>query len=105
MIKPGKSARARRQRSGVPGKLGIVRLWGAAVGKLRNDCFERDQFKCQECGRGVSPHTFEGAQDHADMAHIIGRGAGGSDTLDNVRTLCHECHMIEHTQGRKSASD
>ena len=36
------------------------------------------------------------------MAHVQGKGAGGSDTLDNVRVLCREHHMdFEHNaQGK-----
>lgn len=79
------------------GKLGIVRLEGDDLTALRTQCFVRDKFRCTECGRPVSPYAPEWAYSRAHMAHIIGRGAGGSDTLDNVTTKCQGCHMVaEH---------
>jgi 5-methylcytosine-specific restriction endonuclease McrA len=74
------------------GKLGIIRLSGDDLTALRTDCFVRDKFRCQECLRPVSPLAPEWADSRAHMAHIVGRGAGGSDTLENVRTLCREHH-------------
>ena len=88
------------------GKLGIVRLTGKDLEKLRDDCWERDRGRCQACGDFVyySPR-WDGDTLAFDMAHIKSRGAGGSDTLENVRTLCHKCHMKEHTKGLKDATD
>lgn len=73
-----------------PGHLGIVRLMGDQLASLRADCFLRDNFLCQECGRKVTWKM-------GHMAHIVGRGRGGSDEITNVRTLCGICHMVgEH---------
>lgn len=77
-------------------KIVPVRLYGADKTKLREECFTRDQLLCQECGCKVFPHFPDWHPMKADMAHIIGLGAGGSDTLENVRTLCHRDHMDEH---------
>ena len=79
-------------RSGVPGKLGRIRLKGAALEKLRRDCFVRDKYICVDCGCGVEWSGWNAGH----MAHIVSRGAGGSDTLDNVRTKCFMCHFNEH---------
>lgn len=80
---------------------GKVRLSGAALSRLRIQCFERDQMWCQQCSRmTLWKPRFDGDPQAYDMAHIISRGAGGSDTLDNVRTLCHSCHMAEHNKGK-----
>ena len=76
-------------RSGVPGKTGRIRLKGLALADLRRQCFTRDGWKCVDCVRPVSWAT-------GHMAHIIGRGRGGSDLLENVRTKCAECHHAEH---------
>jgi hypothetical protein len=82
-------------RSGIPGKLGRIRLKGKALERLRRDCFERDGWKCTcGCERGVSWAT-------GHMAHIQSRGAGGSDMLENVRTMTGECHAISHNCGGK----
>jgi 5-methylcytosine-specific restriction endonuclease McrA len=97
MIRPGESARRRRDRSGVPGRLGIVRLYGKDLDALRRDCFDRDESICQQCWTPTSYlPRFDGDPVAYDMAHIQSRGAGGSDTLENVRCLCHSCHMKEH---------
>ncbi len=68
---------------------GRVRLTGKALERLRQECFERDNWTCTcGCGRGA-PLVL-------DMAHIKSRGAGGSDCLSNVKTMTHECHMRAH---------
>ena len=76
-------------RSGVPGKLGRLRLKGKALESLRRRVFERDGWHCRECLVGCS-------WDSGHLAHIISRGAGGSDTEDNTRLLCGDCHHAEH---------
>ena len=45
---------------------------------------------CAVCGRPGEPH------------HLTSRGAGGSDTAENVKPLCHACHMSFHAMGRYS---
>lgn len=82
----------------VTGRLGITRLTGDDLTQLRTDCFVRDKFRCTECGRRVSPFVPEWADNRAHMAHIVGRGAGGSDCLSNVTTKCKDCHSVrEHS--------
>lgn len=81
----------------IVGNLGIVRLTEDDLTQLRNDCFVRDLLRCQECGRRVFKDAPEWADNRAEMGHIVSRGAGGSDTLENVRTLCKACHGVgEH---------
>lgn len=85
----------KRKRSGVPGKLGIVRLYGKDKTTLRRECYVRDNERCVECGRWL---PFDGSiMDRMHMAHIIGIGRGGSDVIGNVRTLCFQDHIVnEH---------
>jgi len=98
MIRPGASARRRRARSGVPGRLGIVRLYGKALEALRRECWLRHNKTCQTCGERVYYQArFDGDPLAYDMAHIVSCGAGGSDTLENIRCKCHQCHMKEHS--------
>jgi 5-methylcytosine-specific restriction endonuclease McrA len=98
MIRPGASARRRRERSGVPGRLGIVRLHGKALEALRRECWLRHNETCQVCGERVYYQArFDGDPLAYDMAHIQSRGAGGSDVISNVRCLCHRDHMLEHS--------
>lgn len=78
-------------RSGVPSKLGIIRLKGPALKALRRARWLLDRKRCTDCGRMVNEQSFE-------LAHMIGRGAGGSDVIENVRTKCgfDGCHHREH---------
>lgn len=83
----------------------VVRLTGPALRQLRADCWCRDHCDCQICGMFTHyAPRYDGDPFAYDMAHIVSRGAGGSDTLDNVRTLCHRCHMAEHNGKLNSGS-
>ena len=64
-----------------------IRLKGKAYKKLQVEVLERDRFMCM-CGKYTEspPH------------HIIPRGRGGSDTADNLITLCDSCHRKAHGQ-------
>jgi 5-methylcytosine-specific restriction endonuclease McrA len=95
---PMKRTRVKKVRS----KPRAGRLKGAALEQLRRDCFERDGYRCQgevlsylfgweKCDRAV---TWESGH----MAHIGAKRRHG-DSLDNVRTLCAECHGLEHAYG------
>ncbi len=47
---------------------------------------ERDGWRCRKCG------ALENVQVH----HKICRSWRGSDSLENLVTLCTYCHMAEH---------
>ena len=52
--------------------------------KKRYKVFERDNFKCQKCGkRGTQAH-------HLNYKNI------GNEKLDDLITLCNKCHKKEH---------
>ena len=53
---------------------------------MATSCFRRDDWKCRHCGNraGLHPH------------HVIYKGAGGADSLDNLLTLCAKCHRDLH---------
>jgi len=88
---------SRRRRNGEPGKLGIVRLYGAKLRQLREDCWNRAQGICERCFSALYYEPrFDGDPIAYDMAHKKSRGAGGSDVLENVECLCHSCHMKAH---------
>lgn len=74
---------------------GVVRLEGATLGLLRLQCLQRDKGRCCECHALVSDDLPEWHPLKYDMAHIRNKRMHG-DTIDNVRTLCHGCHMKEH---------
>ena len=53
---------------------------------MRQKVYERDNYRCRFCNysMGLHPH------------HIKYKSAGGSDTLDNLITLCWICHRAVH---------
>jgi len=81
----------RRQRS----KPRPGRLRGKDLEKLRKDCFKRDRHTCTDCGERVFDGLWEGHPRKAHMAHVVGRGRGGTDVLSNVATKCGTCHMVK----------
>jgi 5-methylcytosine-specific restriction endonuclease McrA len=83
------------------GKLGIVRVTGADMADLRSRRWRLDRGICHTCGIATFYWPrFDGDPQAYDMAHIVSRGAGGSDVIENVRTECHSCHMREHNGGK-----
>ena len=61
--------------------------------RLRFVVFKRDNFICQICGRrcrfgvpGLEPHCH----------HIKPVSLGGSHTLNNLITVCEDCHRRIH---------
>jgi len=58
--------------------------------KLRKKVRERDGHECQFCESEENLHTH----------HIVPKKAGGSDSKENLITVCASCHnTIENTQG------
>jgi 5-methylcytosine-specific restriction endonuclease McrA len=75
-------------------KPGIIRLKGPAMAQLRWRVFCRDGWVCQVCGKICGWDT-------GHLAHIVSRGAGGPDTMENTRLLCAGCHHNSHNSGGK----
>jgi hypothetical protein len=53
--------------------------------RIRKEVLKRDNNKCQKCGEIANI-----------IHHIMPRSLGGSDLLNNLVTLCKQCHMIAH---------
>ena len=92
-------SKTRRARSVVAGKLGIVRLYGDDLAALRRRVYERDKGQCQfveeKGGRCLKALPFDGdVFTRAHMAHIQGKGAGGSDTEANTMIACYFHHIV-----------
>ena len=52
---------------------------------------ERDSWRCQQCGRATQ----------LEVHHIQFRSALGDDDLDNLITLCANCHRMLHIRGKE----
>ena len=75
-------------------KAGVVRLTGKDMTQLRVDMFVRDKSCCVVCGKWCRFDADPLDPRSGHMAHIIPRSRGGSDTLENVRLLCRDDHLI-----------
>jgi 5-methylcytosine-specific restriction endonuclease McrA len=54
--------------------------------QLRKKCFERDNFTCQKC-------KFEDKTGgKLEAHHVFPLFAGGKDEIENLITLCFDCH-------------
>ena len=65
------------------------RLATADYEELRLRILERDGWRCQVCGN----------RQQLDIHHIFPRSRGGTDSQDNLTTLCRTCHGETHGRG------
>lgn len=68
---------------------GLQKLKRHNIKSLKNMIFERDSYTCQMCGKSI----YEGAL--LEIDRIIPFSLGGTNDLDNLQTLCMECHKIK----------
>lgn len=81
---------------------GKVRLSGAALEALRERRYRMDGGRCTWKGCGELLPLYGSIFRRAHLAHILSRGAGGSDTIENTRIRCYWHHIVcEHTKGLK----
>jgi 5-methylcytosine-specific restriction endonuclease McrA len=58
---------------------------------FRAETLERDGNKCTQCGSSRS----------LEVHHIVPIHAGGTNSRENLTTLCHKCHVAIHANERK----
>lgn len=59
--------------------------------KLRDDVLIRDNFKCRCCGK-----DFKNMLPAITVHHIVQVSQGGRDELNNLITVCSNCHLLIH---------
>lgn len=69
-------------------------------------CQKRDNFKCQQCNYTIyfDAHSLERAKDlyqssannNLHVHHKIPLSRGGNNTLENLISLCEDCHEDQH---------
>lgn len=57
--------------------------------RIRILVYKRDNFRCIWCG----------SSSRLELDHRVPWSAGGADTIDNLRTLCHDCNTYRSNQG------
>ena len=60
---------------------------------LKKEVFMRDDYTCQECGARKGDKKTNGEKVRIEVDHIIPVVKGGTDTLDNLQTLCKDCNL------------
>lgn len=65
-----------------------IRLKGISQKQLHSEVLDRDNNCCVVCGKYVP----EGTKAH----HEPPKSHGGQDILENLVTLCYECHFKRH---------
>ena len=64
----------------------------AGMASLRLEVFRRANGRCEVCGRFAKWQGIGGGE----LAHIVARGRGGSDTAENLLWKCRGCHRADH---------
>lgn len=59
---------------------------GKVTNKMRFAIYNRDNYRCQKCGR---------KNVELEVDHIFPIAKGGKTTFDNLQTLCHRCNKLK----------
>lgn len=71
------------------------RLEAKAWKARKEECFLRDGATCVDCGICLVT-----SGEITDIHHVIKRSKGGTDSLENLVTLCRKCHNKRHPEHR-----
>jgi hypothetical protein len=96
MIRRGAPIRYKRKVRKVSWRSGKIREDAVGMTRLRSAAFRRSKGVC-ECGFDLRSHTSQGCTRavtwlDGHLHHVVSRGRGGSDTLDNVLFINSACH-------------
>lgn len=81
---------------------GKIRLSGLKLEALRESAYYRAGGRCQWSGCGAILPLYGSVFNRAHLIHLVSRGAGGSDTIENTRIGCYFHHIeCEHATGEK----
>lgn len=67
----------------------------------RQKVFRRDGYECQNClmeGAMIGPAELE-------CHHIVPKESGGTHQLNNLVTLCEQCHEAVHTSAKAPTAE
>ena len=68
-----------------------IKLKPEAYAQLCRQVFDRDSWRCQNCGRSST----------LQVHHIRTRSSLGDDAAENLMTLCENCHRKVHLHIRR----
>lgn len=74
------------------------RLQGVELADLRLSCWLRDDGVCKKCSCQAFPDLPHTSPNSYHMSHIKAKRIG-LDVLENVETLCGDCHRKFHNFG------
>ena len=90
--------KARKTRISMPWRRPKVRLDAAGMKQLRTFAFNRSNAENAIDGERCDTRLYWGS---FHLAHIEGRGRGGSDAPENVLAACPACHDADTNHRRK----
>ena len=93
--------KARQHKESMPWRRPKIRLNGSEMKDLRQSAFARSHGCCENsitpdgdrCPVRINWMNFH-------LSHIVSRGRGGSDSLENTLACCQDCHF-EDTRNRR----
>lgn len=77
------------------GKTPSDRGYGYVWQKTRKRALVRDSYLCQVC---LKSNRLTLA---TEVDHILNKAQGGTDSLDNLQSICTDCHKIKTIEERK----
>ena len=74
------------------GPVGVERVRGYTLTKIRARIMLRDNYTCRMCGRVTV---------HGEVDHIVPLAVGGGNNEENLQYLCKPCHKLKSDKEEK----